>query len=94
MTLNKFLSCPRFFLLPSVRTGEFLRSTEPSSNRVIAGEKSSVLFESFHGHQLSSLPPAKFFKTNDVISIFVHVLSLECCGILEVLTQLTVDCSI
>ena len=62
MTLNKFLSCPRFFLLPSVRTGEFLRSTEPSSNRVIAGEKSSVLSESFHGHQLSSLPPRQILQ--------------------------------
>ena len=60
-----------------------MRSIEHSSNRVME-ENRVFLYVSFCGHQFGPPPPKKNSSgANDVISMFVHVLSFECDVILR-----------
>jgi len=57
----------------------YLRSTERSSNQAMEGNR-VFLYVSMDNN---STPSKKYSGTNDVISMFVHVLSFECCAILR-----------
>ena len=55
-------------------------ATECSPNRVV--EKNRVFLQvSFCGHQFGL--PKNSLGLNDVISMFIHVLSFECCAIMQ-----------
>ena len=61
--------------------GLCLRSTERSSNRVMHKNSRSVYLPIYRGTPI--WPPQKNSPVaNDVISLFIHVLSFECCAIL------------
>ena len=57
----------------------YLCSAECSSNQVMKGKLS--LLVCIWGHEF--VLPKKFSGTNDIISMFVHVLSFKCCAMLQ-----------